>query len=106
MDFEKMLTESLDEMIKACAEEDTNTNFIVMVDKVAVEPNSACHNGLLHKRPHTVKRFLHREAVELALKCQNGNGTKGKAVYWRDATEEAINDCERCIKFFEKGDNQ
>ena len=96
-DFAKLLTDSMDEMIEACTKEDTNKNFIIMVEGIAVEPANN-PRGLCNKQPHTVKRFTHKDAKNLAIKCKNGNGKIGQPKYWRAETEDAIQSCERNLE--------
>lgn len=69
----------------------TNTNFIIMVDGIAVDPvikeNKVQPGSTGHGLPNEVKRFSEETAKALAANVTNGNGTKGTAVPWVQATE-------------------
>ena len=71
-----------------------NTPYIVTVDGIAFDPEvvdgKVSVGPVRFGLPHKVRRFLKRDAENIAKSATNGHGHQGKAVFWVDATIEML----------------
>ena len=84
----------------------TNTPYIVMVGDIAIDPvivdNKVIAGSTRHGLPNEVRRFSRRIAEDIAANAINGNGIRGVAVPWIQATENKLKAFKEQLEIIQK----